>query len=210
MRKLHENSREWNLEIFRGCSDFSYVTSPTLLIFTYLQGCGSYYRRRARPLFTVRSVVSNLLCVCLGGVTNGVYSRRVLCIVWNSGVVLFFSVRNFVVIADARNVKVVAFSRSTAAILTLAARYFFIISDFLVFWSFWCSAMSRLWSSLSGLRRLSHSGMILSNARVLCVSALPLRLRPRAENRLVDVGLCLGGVMLESRATFVELVSGVS
>ena len=66
----------------------------------------------------------------------GVYAKRVLCIFRNAGIVLFCSALIFVVITDARNFIVVAFSLSTAAILTLAARYFFIISDFLFFWSF--------------------------------------------------------------------------
>ena len=141
-----------NLDYLRGCSDFSYVISPTLLMISYLQGLGSYYYRRARPLCTLFFVVSILLDVCLGGVTIGVYSKRVLCIFWNSGIVLFCSALIFVVITEARNFIVVAFSLSTAAILTLAARYFFIISDFLFLGSCWDPVMSRPEVHLSGLR----------------------------------------------------------
>ena len=116
----------------------------------------------------------------------------------------------FVVISEVFNFIVVVFSLSTAAILTLAARNFFIISDLLFLVSCCGSIMSRPELILSGLCWKSPLGIFLSIARVLCVSSLPLRLRPRAENRLVDVELCLGGVMLDSSAAFVELVSGVS
>ena len=116
----------------------------------------------------------------------------------------------FVVISEVLIFIVVAFSLSTAAILTLAAWYFFIISDLLFLVSCCGSFMSRPELILSGLCWKSLLGIFFSIARVLCVSTLPLRLRPRAENRLVDVELCLGGGLLDSSASFVELVSGVS
>ena len=116
----------------------------------------------------------------------------------------------FVVISEVLIFIVVAFSLSTAAILTLAAWYFFIISDLLFLVSCCGSFMSRPELILSGLCWKSLLGIFFSIARVLCVSTLPLRLRPRAENRPIDVELCLGGGLLDSSAAFVELVSGVS
>ena len=51
--------------------------------------------------------------------------------------------------------------------------------------------------------------MCLALARVLCVSTLPLRLRPRADNRPSGVEPCLGGGLLDGSVPFVGLVSGV-
>ena len=60
-------------------------------------------------------------------------------------------------------------------------------------------------------RRIFGKGktlMCLTLARVLRVSTLPLRLRPRADNRPDGVEPCLGGGLLDGRFLFVGLVSG--